>query len=287
MIYDPFRIAGPALISYSSGRTSAYLLWRVLQAHGGKLPANVYAVLANTGKERRESLDFARECGERWDVGITWVEYDPTQEQRFRVVTFETASRNGEPFEALIRKKSYLPNPVMRFCTTELKIRPMKAFMVAQGYEHWDVAIGFRADEPRRVARGQTTRDRWENTFPLAVAGVTLADIRAFWRAQPFDLQLEEWEGNCDLCFLKGRQKKVRIAQDRPDLVPWWAEMELLAKGTFRKDGPDYRQIAELASRPTLFPVLDVNGGAMPEAEDDITDCTSCTDWSGGMEVVR
>lgn len=285
MSRDPFRIEGPALISYSSGRTSAYLLWRTLQAHGGVLPANVHAVLANTGKERNESLDFAHECGERWGVDITWVEYDPTTEPRFRVVSYETASRKGEPFEALIRKKSFLPNPVMRFCTIELKIRPMRDFMRAQGYEHWDCAIGFRADEPHRIAKGKTNREQWENTFPLAEAGVTLADIRAFWKQQPFDLQLEEWEGNCDLCFLKGRQKKVRIAQDRPDLVPWWAEMEVLAKGTFRKDGPDYRQIAELASRPTLFPLLASDGGAIPDAEDDIADCT-CGDWSAGLELV-
>ncbi len=62
---DPYLIEGPALISFSGGRTSAYLLKHVLDAYGGTLPNNVIACFANTGKEMPQTLDFVRDCGQR------------------------------------------------------------------------------------------------------------------------------------------------------------------------------------------------------------------------------
>ena len=58
---NPYKIEGPALISFSGGRTSAYMLYQILQAHGGELPPNLYVTFANTGKEMPETLDFITE----------------------------------------------------------------------------------------------------------------------------------------------------------------------------------------------------------------------------------
>ena len=206
---DPFHIDSPTCISFSGGRTSAYMLWRVLQSNGG-LPDDAIVCFANTGKEEEATLRFVRDCGERWNVPITWVEYR-NDEQGYAVVDFDTASRNGEPFEAIIRKRNYLPNPVTRFCTVELKILVMEKLMLGHLVGDWQNMVGIRADEQRRVAKIRAnpfgSRKYIERTLPLADAGVTIADIAAFWDAQPFRLELptpngKTLAGNCDLCFL-------------------------------------------------------------------------------------
>ena len=48
---------------------------------------------------------------ERWSVPIVWREF-PDNEVGFEVVDYASASRHGEPFETLIRRRRYLPNPV-------------------------------------------------------------------------------------------------------------------------------------------------------------------------------
>lgn len=59
---SPYRITGPAVVSFSGGRTSGYMLWHILDAHGGALPDDVKVVFCNTGKERPETLDFVERC---------------------------------------------------------------------------------------------------------------------------------------------------------------------------------------------------------------------------------
>jgi 3'-phosphoadenosine 5'-phosphosulfate sulfotransferase (PAPS reductase)/FAD synthetase len=217
---NPYRVEPPCLISFSGGRTSGYMLWHILEAHGGALPEGVHVTFANTGKERPETLAFVHEVETRWPVRVRWLEYRYIDNgHTYAEMDYATASRQGEPFAQLVSVKTYLPNPVMRFCTTELKVRVMKKFMLAQGIEEWDSVIGLRADEPSRVHRAKLScaKERWNNVMPMATAGATLADVMGFWRRQPFDLQLEQHEGNCDLCFLKSTAKIERILRDHPE----------------------------------------------------------------------
>ncbi|MDR3220770.1 MAG: phosphoadenosine phosphosulfate reductase family protein [Candidatus Accumulibacter sp.] len=258
----------PTGVSFSGGRSSAYMLWRILDANSG-LPENTRICFANTGKEAEATLRFVRECGARWQAPITWIEYrdDPVG---FALVDFAGASRRGEPFEALIRKRRYLPNPVARLCTGHLKVKTMHRFLRQCGWEEWDQCIGIRADEPRRVAkiraRGHSTESSHETMcLPLADAGVTVRDVAAFWKAQPFDLELltvngRTLEGNCDLCFLKSRGQRLALIQAKPEAARWWMRMEALnlsrkpGGARFRIDGPSYADLARIAaSQQDLF----------------------------------
>lgn len=256
---NPYLIRGPALVSFSGGRSSAYMLKHILDAHDGTLPPDVHVAFSNTGKERPQTLEFVVECGERWGVQIHWLEYRAEGEAT-REVTFQTASRNGEPFEALIRKKAFLPNPVTRFCTQELKVRRARDLMRSLGYDYWNVALGIRADEPKRVAKGrgrnEDGRERWEEIYPLADADVTKWDVIAWWSEQAFDLRLPSVDGrtpagNCDLCFLKGAGTLRRLMQEKPEWADWWIRMEALALASkptgavFRKDRPKYADLLQ------------------------------------------
>jgi len=246
-VSSPFEIDGPAVISFSGGRTSGYMLWWILN-HG--LRPDVHVLFANTGKERPETLRFVHEIEMRWNVPIHWVEYrrDAGGAAYMEEVTYSTASRDGEPFEALITSRG-LPNPVFRFCTQELKIRPMRDWMRGRGYEHWTNVVGIRADEPRRVSKMREAdalrRERWNIALPLADAGITEANVMVFWGVQRFDLHLKPHEGNCDLCFLKAPKKRQQIMRDRPDLGVWWMAQEARTGSRFRKDTPGYDELLD------------------------------------------
>lgn len=281
MTLDPFLITGPALVSFSGGRTSAYMLWRILQAHGGTLPDDVHVAFANTGKEREETLRFVHECATRWGVPVVWLEYlrreeDEPFENGFERVGYNSASRNGEPFERLIALRNYPPNRQAPFCTVELKIRTMRNYMLAIGYERWDSIIGLRADERMRVMRAVEScqGERWTNRMPLDKAGVKKPDVLAFWKQQPFDLGLLDYQGNCDLCFKKGAGKLRWLIREEPQRAAWWIEQERKTEGAFSLRH-SYAQLAkEVSDQGFLF---DINEGSDPDDEHD----AECGTWCG------
>lgn len=256
---DPFLIDTPTCISFSGGRTSAYMLWRVLQSNNG-LPNDAIVCFANTGKEDEETLKFVQRCSDEWNVPTHWIEYTKADEtkDRFKIVNFNTASRNGEPFEALIRARNYLPNPVSRFCTVELKVRSIHRYLKSIGWTEWDSMLGIRADEQRRLAKiGNQDYGKHETKIaPLGRIGITKEDVGRFWKAMPFDLGLPNMNGvtmhgNCDLCYLKGGAQILSLITEKPERAIWWAKMEALALALasqpsgarFRTDRPSYQQM--------------------------------------------
>lgn len=259
---NPYLITEPTVISFSGGRTSAYMLWKCLEAHNMSLPKEAIVCFANTGKEEEATLKFVNDCSINWNVPIVWLEFRDN-EQKFEVVTFETASRNGEPFEALIKKRGMLPNPVGRFCTVELKVRTIHRYLNFIGIESAINMIGIRADEQRRLAKigNKDYGANWEKYAPLGLDGVTKKTVGDFWKAQPFDLGLFNnngvtMHGNCDLCFLKAGNQIQSLIQEKPQRALWWAKMEQLIEDSiefkgdgarFRKDRPSYKQMYDNA----------------------------------------
>ena len=235
------------------------MLWRVLQANQG-LPEDAVVCFANTGKEEEATLEFVRNCEKNWGVEIHWLEYRDS-EKKFELVKFETASRNGEPFEAIIRRRKMLPNTRARFCTAELKIRTMRRYLQSLGWDEWANMIGIRRDEHRRAVKMQSDYKGETPVMPLHQAGVVKNDVLEFWRESTFDLGLplingETIGGNCDLCFLKSLPKITTLVAQEPSRALWWAKQEEWAQtqtsgdgNRFRIDRPRYADIHNFIDR--------------------------------------
>lgn len=274
--------AGNVQIAFSGGRTSAYMLYQILESNG-PLPERVTVSFQNTGREMPQTLDFVQQCAERWNVRVIWLEYRPAM-PLYEVVSHNSASRNGEPFEALIRRRKFLPNQVARFCTQELKIKTVRRYLVALGWKNWVNVTGIRADEPRR-RRPDFERIKGIRHFswqPLFNAGVSKERVGQFWRAQPFDLDLPNINGttplgNCDGCFLKSEKTLATLARDYPERHAWWEQMEKTASGLC--SSPSGARFRQAFSRAEMGDFVDRQGDWIFDSADALceTDYGECT----------
>jgi 3'-phosphoadenosine 5'-phosphosulfate sulfotransferase (PAPS reductase)/FAD synthetase len=226
------------VINFSGGRTSAYMAKRLIDEGGEYL-----ITFQNTGKEMPQTLDFIHECDQRWNLGIVWLEY--RFGNNFEIVNYETASRNGRPFDEVIaHKKYFLPNQRMRYCTNFMKIDTLKRYLKSIGVDEYTSFNGIRYDEPRRWAKIQNTE--LDIDLPLVKWKVTKQDVLEWWDKQEFNLRVNEPYGNCDCCFLKGKGKLGIIAKEKPELLEWWIKHENKSNSTFKKE-ISYYQIKDKA----------------------------------------
>lgn len=245
------------VISFSGGRTSAFMAWLLIRRYKGI--RDILVVFANTGKEREETLEFVHNCDLHFGFNTVWIETCMTHGKRvgakYRTVTYETASRNGEPFEDVI-KKFGVPNVASKHCTRELKSAPITKLIRTYGYgRYYDMAIGIRADEPKRY------KPKPHFFYPLFTdTPVTKLQVNKWWAKQPFDLQLKGYEGNCDLCYKKSKRKLLTILVEHPEFACWWDDMEtkygtvglndITRPWVFYRDDTSVMELLEDSQRP-------------------------------------
>lgn len=214
------------LISFSGGRTSAYMTHRILAAH--KDDFDIQVVFANTGQEHENTLRFVHQCDVDLNFQTVWVEAVVNNGRKgctHKIVTYETAARAGEPYEAMIDKYG-IPNTAYPHCTRELKLNPIHSYVKSLGWRKngYITAIGIRADEKRRVRKDAVKAKIF---YPLIDwLPTTKAEIIAWWSQQPFDLDLAEYQGNCVWCWKKSASKLLRLATESPDIFDFPARME-------------------------------------------------------------
>ena len=215
-------------VSFSGGKTSAFMARWCQQNLSDQY--DIRYVFANTGQEHEKTLEFVDRCDREWGLGVTWVEAVVHHGERkgctHRVVNFETASRDGEPFERVIQKYG-IPNKSYPHCTRELKLAPIRSYLVDEGvWGDHRMAVGIRADEIDRMQAGARERGI---VYPLiSDMPMDKAAVDRWWNRQPFGLEIEPLLGNCVTCYKKSDRKLLTIARNEPERFAWARRMELL-----------------------------------------------------------
>jgi 3'-phosphoadenosine 5'-phosphosulfate sulfotransferase (PAPS reductase)/FAD synthetase len=214
------------LVSFSGGRTSGYMTKMLLDKYSDQYEIKV--VFANTGFENDATLQFVHDCDTYFGFNTVWVEAITNLGVgvgiTHKIVTFETASRNAQPFESMIEKYG-ITNMQSPQCTRNLKRYPIEHYMKSIGWTKWDyeLAIGIRIDEVRRV---KDSADR-QVVYPLVHWFPTdKQDVLDWWEDQVFDLQLLEHQGNCRTCWKKSFNKLIMLHNEDPSHFDFFERME-------------------------------------------------------------
>lgn len=228
------------LVCRSGGRTSEYMYKRLLSEYSEQY--NIVGIFANTGWEHHKTLEFVHnndlDNEKLFGVKPVWVEALVHQGRvscTHKLVTYETASRNREPFVEVVKKYG-VPNKAYPHCTRELKEHPIHDYVtsvlgwsnnvykgdnalskLADDAIKYETALGIRIDEPRRLKSTTTPQNK---VYPLAHwfdDTPDKLDILDWWEGYHFDLGIPEHLGNCVGCFRKSDRKALKAYRDAPE----------------------------------------------------------------------
>ena len=232
--------------SFSGGRTSAVMTRLVIDWAEKHKKSKPIITFANTGCEHPDTLRFVEACDENWGFETVWLEAVVTHGQRIgirhKIVDFETASRNGEPFEEYIKKYG-IPNASIKQCTSRLKTEVMESYLKTIGFFrgkklNYTTCIGIRADEMDRMS---IHRKKNKFAYPMVQRGWTKEMVLEYMSQFPWDLKIPEHYGNCVWCYKKSDRKLFTLAQEDPSVFSFPQEMERkysnLKANSTREDG--------------------------------------------------
>lgn len=200
-------------------------------------------------------------------------------------------------FDEVMAKNGLLPSAIRRFCTAEMKVKPIAQWVVQNIGQPVEMRLGFRGGEERRVVRAMEAHDelgyrteklpvgkhkngntKWQtftyakNTFPLFDKGIFKDTIVEYWR----DKQVRFAErNNCVACFHRNPVLLNLMAKKHPDKYDWFVKHEeegrqkvakngkTLIWNTYRRDGTfkDFRDHKTQISMEDLEGFTDCDSG--------------------------
>lgn len=275
--------------SVSGGKTSAYI------AANYTADYNVFALVRTTDKKclfpdagirkivsDKLGTDFIGTL-EQDEIIYTILDLEQYIGQKIDWVT-------GKPFDEIIIRpggKKFLPNKLMRFCTIEMKLEPIKKWWRENINQPTEQRIGFRANEIRRannmIARTREDGYLYEKfeigqnkvykkyetvkyqkpIFPLIADNIYKDKIETYWKDKPVRFA---YMNNCVGCFHRSPIFLKKMESKAPNKFQWFidAEENLGYTGTNGgfKNGIKYKEIKNWHTQTELF-------------DDDFNDCDS------------
>lgn len=214
---------------------------------------NIINVMANTSKERSESLHFMNECDKYYGLNLVWIEAEFHEKGvgvTPKIVDYKDLKRKGEIFEEGIKKYG-IPSKVNKWCNRELKLIPLTKYADSIfGRNNYSVAVGMRIDEMDRIRKDYKTNNVF---YPLMDRNISKRERNIFWKDQPVQITIPAFKGNCDDCFEKATRKLMTILKQDPDTGIWWMDM-INKYGKIKIDGkPSYNDLLEANNGMTFY----------------------------------
>ncbi|MGE3553011.1 MAG: phosphoadenosine phosphosulfate reductase family protein [Candidatus Obscuribacterales bacterium] len=184
-----------------------------------------------------------------------------------------------------------LPSPKVRWCTKQLKIKPLEQFI---GEDEAYSYIGIRADENRDGY--VSTRPNIHPKFPFKDAGLGKEDIIRILEESGIGMpDYYRWRtrSGCYFCFFQRKYEWVQLAEEHPDLFQkavdyeqghsdgrtfTWSQGESLLELIARKDQIEAEHIRamERAKQSAPNQPLAETLAAVLDDEDDTLPCVAC-----------
>jgi len=193
----------------------------------------------------------------------------------------------GKTFDEVIIRgdKKYLPNTVQRFCSQEMKQKPIYEWWKQKFDSPVEMRIGYRANETRRaksmldrcsengfllykdIVGKRGTRNKWSDiewqkpSFPLIEDNIYKDHIEKYWKDKPVRFA---YMNNCVGCFHRNPVLLKYMSDLHPNKYQWFVDQENTAGYGARtfKINITYEDIKKSLKQMVLF-------------EDDFTDCDS------------
>lgn len=170
----------------------------------------------------------------------------------------------GETFEQVCQKKKALPNLMMRFCTTEMKMKPIFEYC-HENFGMVAMNLGMRYDEAHRasennsfktiVGQSPNGRNKWAEIewrtshYPLIDDKITHYHVKQW--ADESGLIFPP-DSNCVGCFWKPVPQLRKNWDEEPLKMQWFADLEKKMNRRFKKE-ISFENIRKLGVQTDFF----------------------------------